>query len=140
MEFETASKRALRGEIGFEFGPFCSGHLQAHEGSIRWNVNPLVGLRMRAEYNVGSVPQGRFTADVYSASFDLKFSPDLTLRNFMQYDTDSKSFGANTGLHWTATPYSDMYLVVNYNGTRQPGDLQTETYDTILKIQDEFRF
>ena len=140
MEFETASKRALRGEIGFEFGPFCSGHLQTHEGSIRWNVNPLVGLRMRAEYNVGSVPQGRFTVDVYSASFDLKFSPDLTLRNFMQYDTDSKSFGANTGLHWTATPYSDMYLVVNYNGTRQPGDLQTETYDTILKIQDEFRF
>jgi len=140
VKFETASKRVVRGEIGFQFGPFYSGYLKTYEGNIRWNVNPLLGLRLSAEYNEGSIPEGEFTEDAYSFSFDLKFSPDLTLRNYVQYDTDSKALGSNTRLHWTATPKSNMFLVFNYNGRRQFGDLQTETYDTILKIQHEFRF
>lgn len=140
IEFQTASKRQVSGQVGVEFGPFYSGHLQTYEGSLRWRVSPLVQVRLRAEYNMGKVPQGKFTEDAYSFALDFNFSPDLILRNFVQYDTDSKSLGANSRLHWTATPQSNFFLVLNYNGTRRFGDLETETYDTIVKVQHEFRF
>ena len=140
IKFETASKRPVSGAISFSTGPFYSGDLDTYQGSLEWNVNPLVELRVRANYNRGRMPQGSFTEDAYSFTMGLKFSPDLTLRSFLQYDTNSKSIGANTRVHWTATPTSNIFLVLNYNGSREFGDLRTETYDTIFKIQHELRF
>jgi Domain of unknown function (DUF5916) len=139
--FDTAAKRELSGEIGYAYGPFYSGHLATVELDATWNPTPLLEIGVNGEHNMGRLPQGKFTEDVYGLVLGFNFSPDLTLRSFVQYDTESDSLGTNTRVRWTITPLSEMFFVINYNARKPPGrDLRTQSYETILKLQYEFRF
>ena len=56
----------------------------------------LFRLEFGAERNAGALPEGDFTQNLYSTRLELKFSPDLQLSSFVQYDNESESVGSNT--------------------------------------------
>jgi len=136
----TASKRSLSGEASWWFGPFYDGRLNTYELELEWNPIALLTLAANGERNIARLEDGSFTEDVYGTKVRLNFSPDLNLSSFIQYNTEDKTLGTNTRLHWTITPASKLHLVYNRNWDRLSGDWRRESYDTRLKLEYEFRF
>ncbi len=136
----SASKRPLKGEIAYWFGPFYRGWLDTVEVSMMWNPLPLLSVSGWAEHNKGRMPTGNFIEDVYGTRIIFNFSPDLTLSNFLQYDTESESLGAFSRVRWTITPYSEFFFVIDWNLDKGNGNFKTRSYETTAKILYTLRF
>jgi len=140
LKAESASKRALSGELSWEFGPFYDGRLDTYEAELEWNPDPLVTLSLVGEQNVARLDAGDFTENVYGTRIRLNFSPDMTLSSLIQHETESDTIGTNSRFQWTVTPKSNLYFVVNYNWQKLDHHWKRESYMTRLKLEYTFRF
>lgn len=140
VQTETAAKRPLSARARASAGDFYDGSLLSLEAWATWHVLPLVTIEGGGERNVGRLDDGDFVEDVYAARVRVHFSPDVSLSSLIQYDTESRLLGTNTRLHWAITPFSDLFLVYNYNWLEEGGDLAPESYEGVLKVQYTLRF
>ena len=115
LEAGTASKRRLSGQLTWWFGDFYAGTLDQFILTTTWKPSSLLSIELNGERDVGRLPQGRFAKDVVGTRARVTWSPDLQLTAFVQYDNESRSFGSNTRLRWTFSPYGDAFLVYNHN-------------------------
>jgi hypothetical protein len=114
VEGTLADKRPIAGELRWQRGEFYDGDLDTIEAALVVN-QPFVRLELEAERNVGTLPDGEFTQNLYGGRVELKFSPDLQVSSFVQYDNESESLGSNTRLRWTFHPLGDLFVVYNHN-------------------------
>lgn len=135
----TAEKRPFAAELGYGFGPFYDGTLDRWSVKARAVLSSLLTLRAGADIARGRLPAGDFAEDVYNLRISFTFSSDLTLDSFVQYDTESRSIGTNTRLRWDVTPTSQIFLIVNHSAIVEDGSLQTDGYQTVLKLVQEIR-
>jgi hypothetical protein len=135
-----AEKRAVAGEVSWEFGDFYDGTLDQWRAEARVVTSPLLTIRATADVVRSRLPQGDFNADVFGVKLSFTFSPDLTLDSFVQYDTESDSLGTNTRLRWDWTPLSQLFLVFNYNALDPGGAFVSDGYEATVKLQHEIRF
>jgi len=122
LELETASKRAVSGEITWWFGTFYSGTLDELELQLSWRMTSNIILEGSFEKNIVDLPEGYFEQDLLGTRLQLNFSSDLQLSSFIQYDNESDSVGTNTRLRWTITPLTDLFVVYNHNIRSIPED------------------
>ena len=122
LELETASKRAVSGEITWWFGTFYSGTLDELELQLSWRMTSNIILEGSFEKNIVNLPEGDFEQDLFGTRLQLNFSSDLQLSSFIQYDNESDSVGTNTRLRWTITPLTDLFVVYNHNIRNIPED------------------
>ncbi|HEX6749520.1 MAG TPA: DUF5916 domain-containing protein [Longimicrobium sp.] len=115
LEAGTAAKRRLSGQATWWFGGFYGGRLHQLELEAAWHPSPLVTVELEGERNIGRLPGGRFTADLVGTRLRLNVSPDLQVNGFVQYDSESRSLGANTRLRWSFSPLGDLFVVYNHN-------------------------
>ena len=115
LEFESASKRVVSGQATWWFGGFYNGHLHQLEFQLdlRPTNNFTIGLNF--EDDIGSLPQGNFTKQIFRSRLALNFSPDLQLTNYLQYDNESRKLGTNLRLRWTYDKLGDLFIVYNHN-------------------------
>lgn len=127
LEAGSAAKRRLSAQATWWFGRFYDGRLNQYELTGAWRPSPLVIVEFNGERDVGRMQEGNFTQDLAGTRVRLNFSPDLQLTSFLQYDSESQSFGSNTRLRWTFTPLGDLFVVYNHNmRTRDPLTLRRE--------------
>jgi hypothetical protein len=69
----------------------------------------------------------------------INVSPDLSLADYLQYDTDSSSVRVNTRLHWTFAPLADLFVVYNHNVRSLLERWQLESNQLVIKVQYEWR-
>ena len=130
-------------EEDFEIEPFEEGgarifrrlHTPGFEG---WTIS-------RYRQTGGRMPEGDFIQDLLGTRVRLNFSSDLQLTSFVQYDSESDSFGTNTRLRWTFNPLGDLFVVYNHNlRTRDPVTLRRElvfgSNQLLVKMQYAFRY
>ncbi len=115
LEFESASKRVLSGQATWWFGGFYDGHLHQIELEANWRPSSNITVSLNFEDDIGSLPQGNFTKQLYSSRVALNFSPDLQLTNYLQYDNESRQLGTNLRLRWTYNKLGDLFIVYNHN-------------------------
>ncbi|MCF6271337.1 MAG: carbohydrate binding family 9 domain-containing protein [Melioribacteraceae bacterium] len=115
LEFETASKRPVSGEVTWWFGTFYSGTLNQIELSMSFRFTSNLILDLNYEKNIVDLREGAFQQDLFGGRIELNFSPNLQLSSFVQYDNESNSIGTNTRMRWTITPLTDLYVVYNHN-------------------------
>jgi len=115
LEFESASKRRINGQATWWFGGFYGGRLDQIE--LYLNLRPFSFLTFTGNFerNIGRIPYGNFTQDLYGIRVQLNMSSNLNLSSFVQYDTESRSFGTNNRLRWTFAPRGDLFIVYNHN-------------------------
>ena len=144
LEGGLAAKRKFSGQLTWWFGDFYDGKLDQIEATAGWKPSPLFIVEFSGERNIGRLPEGKFTEDLIGTRFRLNFSPDLQLNSFLQYDSESHSFGSNTRLRWTFDPLGDLFIVYNHNlRTRTALDrrgLRFDSNELLLKAQYNFRF
>lgn len=140
LEAEFAAKRKINGEVSWWFGTFYDGTLNAFEASI--NLNPLKVLTFELEgvRNVGSLPFGDFDQTLVGGRVRFNITPDLQLNSYVQYDTDSKSIGVNSRLHYIFLPLGDFFVVYNHNTVQDLNqDWQLNSSQLIVKARYTFR-
>ncbi|HSF18745.1 MAG TPA: DUF5916 domain-containing protein [Vicinamibacteria bacterium] len=138
-----ADKRRVSGELRYEIGQYYGGDLDTIEGVLALNW-PLISVELGAERNIGSMPEGDFTQNLYSGRFEVKVSADLNFSSFLQYDNESESLGTNTRMRWTFNPLGDLFVVYNHNLQRSLSDMMTRVweYDSnelLVKLQYTWR-
>ena len=57
------------------------------------------------------LPEGRFTAKLFSARSTLTFSPRMFVAGLVQYNSTSSTFSTNVRFRWEYQPGSDFFVV-----------------------------
>jgi hypothetical protein len=143
IEGTLAEKRAVSADVVWSTGDFYDGSLDSIEARVALKQS-LFRLEFGAERNAGQLPDGDFTQYLFSTRLELKFTPDLQLSSFAQYDNESESVGTNTRMRWTFHPNGDLFVVYNHNLQRSLNDRLRTVWDfesnaLIVKLQYAWR-
>ncbi len=115
LEAGLAAKRALSAQATWWFGGFYGGTLHQIELRSTWNPTPLFTVEVNGEHDIGDLPGGNFTADLWGVRLNANVSPDFQISSFTQYDTGARALGTNTRLRWTFSPLGALFVVYNHN-------------------------
>ena len=99
---------------------------------------------MGAEYRSTDVDLGQdgsFTTHIASSTLDLYFSPELSVRNLMQYDNESNAIGWQSRLRWIYDPGREFFFVVGTTWQRTEDESIVPTQQALnLKVAHTLRF
>lgn len=115
LEFEAASKRKINGQAAWWFGGFYGGTLHKIDIQLNWRPFSFLVFEGGFERNIGELPYGDFTQDLYTLKVQLNMSSNLNFSSLIQYDTESRSFGTNNRFRWTFAPRGELFIVYNHN-------------------------
>jgi hypothetical protein len=96
-------------------------------------------LQTSAAHNAGRLPWGDFDETFFGLKIRLNLSPDLQVRSFVQYDTESRSLGTNTRLRWTFRPQGDLFVIYNHNLRDTEHSWRREDNQLLVKLQYALR-
>ena len=135
LEADFAAKRRISGRATWWFGPFYDGTL--HQIVLTAQIKPsrAATFELSSERNIGRLPAGDFTQQLFGARANAYFSPDLQLSSFLQYDNGSRVLGTNTRLRWTFHPLGDLFVVYNHNLLDRLNRWVLESNELLLKVQ-----
>jgi len=140
LEYAAAPQRVLSGQITWWFGPFYDGSLHQISLRLAWKPSAFLGIEFSGERNIGDLPQGEFTQEVFGTRLNLNFSPDLVLNSFVQYDNDSRLVGTNTRLRWTFAPVGELFVVYNHNVRDLQDRWLRDSNQLVIKLQYSLRY
>ncbi len=135
FEQDFAARRLVSGRVSWWFGSFYDGSL--HQITTRVAVKPsaFATFELTGERNIGSLPAGDFTQDLIGGRMLVNFSPDLQVNSFVQYDNESREFGANTRMRWTFHPLGDLFVVYNHNVVDLLDRWELDSNQLLVKVQ-----
>jgi len=139
IQVSTAAKRRLGLEVSWATGGFYDGELDTVELGGRWSPSALFTLQVAYERNLGRMPGGDFTEDVFSTRAAINVSPDLTISSYIQWDNESDSVGTNTRLRWTFRPEADVFLIYNHNVRDIEDRWRLDSNELLVKLQYAWR-
>ena len=140
IEARTAERRTVSVGASWSSGGFYTGTLHQLEGDITWRPSSQIILDLSAEHDIGRLPEGNFSATVVELGARVNFSPDLTLSSLIQFDNESQSWGSNTRLRWTFSPFGDLFVVYNHNLREVDNRLGFESNQLLVKAQYTVRY
>jgi hypothetical protein len=140
FQASTAEKRMISGTFAFTYGDFYQGRLNTTELKVVVKPSPSFAFELSTERNTVTLPQGRFTEELFAGRLEYKYSPDFQVSSFLQYDNESRNFGTNTRLRWTFSPLGDLFVVFNHNMLRHDNNrLAFESNQLLVKLQYALR-
>ena len=139
LEAGTAQKRRLYTQLTWWLGDFYSGKLDQYQWTGAWNPKPIVTVEFSGERNIGRLAAGDFTQTIAGTRLRVNISPDLSIASYIQYDTDSESYGTNTRLRWTFRPVADLFVVYNHNVRSVLDRWRLDSNQLLIKLQYAFR-
>jgi len=141
FQVETADKRPLAVEAQFNWGEFFTGTRRDMELGVIFKPSTHVFAEVQYARNDVSLEEGDFAAQVWTARLDYNFSPNVSWANLLQYDTESRIFGAQSRFRWILKPGNDLFLVLNRGWYRQEWDNRfVRAFDKgSVKLQYTFR-
>ena len=111
----TAGQRPVGFFANFTKGGFWNGDRTQWNGRINFRPRPGVSLSSGIERNDVTLPQGAFTASVYSLEGQWNPSPWISFINQLQYDDVSEIVGLFARMRWIVRPGNDVFLVYSHN-------------------------
>jgi hypothetical protein len=139
LEAGTAQKRRFYTQVNWWFGGFYDGTIDQWQWTGAWNPKPIVTVELSGERNVGRLPAGDFTQSIVGTRLRLNVSPDLSFSTYLQYDSETESFGTNTRLRWTFRPVGDLFVVYNHNVRSILDRWRLDSNQFLVKLQYAWR-
>ncbi len=141
VSLHSAQRRKLWGTLDYRFGGFFNGNRNEIKLKAGYKVVvPLfVGGELIRNHVIFSEDEG-FTAYIYRVNLNILFSPDITLYNFVQYDSQSTRMGWQSRFQWILKPGREIFLVWNSIATDPYERFQLEEANARLKVKFTIRF
>ena len=112
--FSNQGRRlAWRGNINV--GEFFGGDRRSYVLSSYVRLSRHLLTEFQWNYNDITLPQGDFTATIYTVRLDAAFSPDLRLNTLAQYNDAAQLAGVNVRFNWIYKPGANLFVVYNHN-------------------------
>lgn len=113
ISLETAGSRDIFGNIEYSVGNFFTGRKNSTKLELNWKIIIPVFIGSSITVDNVKLPQGDFRADILGLSLNILFSPNITLYNLLQYDSQSQITGFQTRFRWILKPGNEILLVWN---------------------------
>jgi hypothetical protein len=139
----TATKRRLSGRINVGWGNFWSGTAEEVSAGITYKLPPKLTVSLSTNQTFASLPEGDFTARIWTSNLDYSASPRLSFFNLIQYDNRSRNLGWQSRVRWTLQPGNELFVSFNQGWIQEEGDdLRFRAQDSKMsaKFQYTFRF
>ncbi len=139
----TATKRRLSGSVNLTYGGYWSGRAEQVTTSLTYKVPPRFTVTVSTNQTFARLPEGHFSARIFTSNVSYAATPRLSLSNLIQYDNRSRNMGWQSRVRWTLQPGSDLFFAFNQGWIREDdGNLRFRTQDSKVsaKFQYSFRF
>ncbi len=112
--FSNQGRRlAWRGNVNV--GEFFGGDRRSYMLSSFVRLSRHLLTEFQWNYNDVTLPQGDFTATIYTVRLDAALSPDLRLNTLAQYNDAAQLAGVNVRFNWIYKPGANLFVVYNHN-------------------------
>ena len=137
---ETSGARDVFGGVTYTMGDFFTGSKKSTNVSLSWKVSIPILIGGEVNFDNVDLPDGSFRADIYEFNANILFSPDITLYNLFQFDSQSDTAGLQTRFRWILKPGNELLFVWN-SGYLKSGDRwRMEEYSGRTKLKYNIRF
>lgn len=146
VDFRTAGRRRVGMYTGVSWGGFWEGERVQVNSRVNFRPTPGFNFSTGIERNDVTLPQGAFTANVYSVDTQWNPSPWVGVTTQLQYDDVSEVVGLFARLRWIVKPGNDVYLVYTHNWRNRGAGLFEEPWlatlsrGAALKANYTYRF
>jgi hypothetical protein len=142
LNVASAGFREISVTADLETGDFYDGERLDTRVTLAWRPNPHLFVNALYQTNDVELPDGSFTARIYSLTGNVAFNVRWAWLNVLQYDNVSRRLGLNSRLRWLPVAGQSMYFVVNYDWREDPfdGELDRFQRETTLKLSYTFRY
>ena len=136
----AAQRRNLWATIDYRIGNFYNG--TRDEIKLKAGYKIIVPLFVGGELirNKIQLSDDGFIANIYRINLNILFSPDITLYNFIQYDSESNRMGWQSRFQWILQPGREIFLVWNSVANDPYERFQLEEANARLKVKFTIRF
>ncbi len=140
ISVQSAPRRQVWGKVDYRFGGFFNG--TRNEVRLKAGYKVFVPLFIGGElvWNDIKLDEGGFIATVYRANLNILFSPNITLYNFVQYDSKSNKMGWQSRFQWILRPGREIFLVWNSIASDPYERFQLEEASAKVKVKFTIRF
>lgn len=139
-EGTTATKRPWVVEFEWSEGGLYAGTRRELILGFTLKPNTHLAISARSELNDVKLPQGAFTAELFTLRADYNLTPDVSWANLLQYDNASRIAGVQSRFRWILQPGNDLFIVVNRGWYRTFDQAWRPEFDRgSLKFQYTFR-
>jgi hypothetical protein len=139
----TAPRRMFSGSASLTFGEYWSGRAEQVTTAISFRMPPKFTASFNTNQTFARLPEGHFTARIFTTSVAYTASPGLAFQNLIQFDNRSRNLGWQSRVRWTLRPGDDLFFVLNQGWIREDADnLRFRAQDSKVsaKFQYTFRF
>jgi hypothetical protein len=80
---------------------------------VTYKLPPRFTLGFNTNQTFAHLPEGRFTARIFTSNVNFTASPTLAFSNLIQYDNRSSNLGWQSRVRWTLQPGNDLFVAFN---------------------------
>jgi hypothetical protein len=120
--FTTAATRPVSGGLTVWWGNFWSGTAVQGSANVAFRLPPRFTLGLSTNQTWAELPEGHFTARIFSGNVEYTPSPFVSFSSLVQYDNRSRNLGWQSRVRWTVRPGDDLFFVVNQGWIRDEAD------------------
>jgi hypothetical protein len=140
VAFHSAQRRKVWGLLDFRFGEFYHGTRNEIKVKAGYQIAVPIFVGGEVIRNDIRLVEDGFIANIYRLNLNILFSPDITLYNFVQYDSQSDRMGWQSRFQWIIQPGREIFLVWNSIASDPYDRFQLEEASARLKIKFTIRF
>ncbi len=122
FELETKGARNVWGAVSYRVGDFYNGKRNDIKLLVNWKIAVPFFIGGSVTQNNITLPEGKFTANIFQVNANVLFSPNITLYNYLQYDNASKVAGWQARFQWIVKPGNEIILAWTSNFNK-PGNV-----------------
>jgi hypothetical protein len=143
---QSANKRRLQGQVMWNTGHYWSGRADDLNVTVNYKIPPRVTLNVSLNQTFARLPEGDFTARIFTANVNYSASPFVAFSNLIQYDNRSNNLGWQSRVRWILRPGNDLFFVFSQGWIREEEEetrnLRFRAADSQIstKFQYTFRF
>ena len=120
--FTTAARRPLSGGLTITWGDYWSGTAEQINANVTFRVAPKFTFTVSTNQTFAKLPEGHFTARIYTSNINYTSSPRLAFSNLVQFDNRSRNLGWQSRVRWTMRPGDDLFFVFNQGWIQEAGE------------------
>ena len=113
FSYSTNPARRFYERLTYSPQQFYGGTLQEVNAAVGFRASSQLATELQYRYNDGTLPYGRFRADLGILRVDYAMSPRMTLGSLTQYNSSTHEVTNSIRFNFIYRPGSDLYVVYN---------------------------
>ena len=118
----SAGRRALSAFVFLVWGNYWSGRAEELTARLTYRLPPWFQITTSMDQTWARLPEGDFTARIFTTNASYSASPRFSIFNLLQYDNRSRNLGWQIRTRWTLQPGNDLFISFQQGWLREEAE------------------